>query len=462
MLKVLDGNDDEIRAMNSYFDEDLSHRSFTVLNFLQQTQVGNLDIIFTKLSDGKNIFHFKNIIKYIFNKTNLLNIIDKNNKIKELEFKQKKIDKENNQYDYYFENATETFKKLGLDYLRSFEKNINILRNYKEQSKRNLTVSKKEYLFLLQAIQSIDEQIKNQKELKNQKKLAIKGIEKKNELLDALKKLCEDENGNAKYIEPIISLLNQNNIYVGFLDIKNYDKTIQNLKKQRDKFLKEFAKISNNLNELDYMEKERNIYLAEEYIDKLSMYDRRKEIDYKEEIRNLRKDIKIFERIYDEDIENFITDRINYYYSSLVQIPINFVKEDLRQDGFRLVFNYSKFSVIAVKKEKIEKSKEMKEVIYYPGSFARQTIIQYCTYLAFLEMLKEKKFVLPYLDILFLDNLSQALDNQNKRAIIYLARKFLLKNDIQIIITSDDDITNKEGIKYYNISDGLNPKAIIN
>ena len=76
---------------------------------------------------------------------------------------------------------------------------------------------------------------------------------------------------------------------------------------------------------------------------------------------------------------------------------------------------------------------------YYVGSMARQTLIQLCGYLGFLNLIiKENKF--PLIPILIIDHISKPFDSVNRAAIGQVLKAFYEKTNkenLQIIIFDD-------------------------
>ena len=260
-------------------------------------------------------------------------------------------------------------------------------------------------------------------------------------MLNNLNDLLNEDQSFEYLVKPLQKLLNELDETISFSQYTIKDKTIKELKRQRDK-LKIEIKYSDSRFRCYSMEKKaRAIALIEEYLNE-DVYNCNDELSkIRKDIKDVKDKIKVLQNDDNYEKINELSNYITELYKSANGIS-SVVDDDIAQEGFRI--KYLKKGNILQPVIKIygnDKSEINKEVNYYTGSMARHTLIQLCGYLGFLKMLlEENKF--PLIPILVIDHISKPFDDRNVKSIGKVIEKFykdVEKADLQIIMFDDED-----------------------
>ena len=454
-----------LESLSSLTNKEISHRTMTTFNFIEQTKLGDLDLVFTKLDKLEYQLNTKEIFKYIFNKENYFEILKNKKRIDELENRLKETDINEDKYNFYRQEIDCLFDTLGIKQDKNDFKNLKHIKEIEDKLPfEDKKTSNKEQLFLLQAINSLNNQIRMQRELKNQSSMTIEDIDRKNNLLEHLNTICKNNPSLSNIIDSIKQKTTDNKNISAILSMKDYNKTIAKLEKEKKSFEERLNLINCNYNNNDYIDRQKNIKLLQNYLNKILSLSvsNRKEIE--DQLNSLKERNKKLLESSNQNNNQFINQRINFYYESL-RNKIDFIQKDYERNGFKLKFDTNKIIVRGIELEETivnDKTKQI-QVSYLPGSHARQTIIQICCYFAMMELLLSNKDLnLPVLPLLIMDCANQPLSPENKRYIIDLVELFTTQtnNKVKVILTSDFDIdlSNKSNINYVRMINGFNPK----
>lgn len=453
----------QIEELNKITGKEISHRTLSLFNFVEQTKLGDLNVVFTKLEKLEYQLNSKEVFKYIFNKENYLKILEKQNEIEDLEKQLKDISINNEKFSFYADNITSLCNKLNIKNTGNYYSLLKRVLELESSSPKNdKLTSDKEQLFLLQAINTLNNQIRNQNELKKQSNLIVDDINKKNILLENLKLIHKDNPELTNLILKIETKINENTLNANLLTIKDYNKTIQSLQNDKKRLEEKLNLLCFNLNSNTYINNLSDLKLLKQYLNKvLTLNNPKDETVVRDKIKRLKSEIKELQRISNNSYSKQINERINFYYSSLKN-KLNFVDQDYERQNFRLNFDCNKISVCGEISERDDHG-DLIYVKYIPGSHARQTVIQLCCYFAFLELLLGNEYLnLPVMPLLILDCPNQPLSKDNKNQILSLCKLFIKETDnkIKLIITSDFPLTLQDlssDIMYIELKNGFNP-----
>lgn len=454
-----------LESLSALTGKEITHRTMTIFNFIEQTKLGDLDLVFTKLDKLEYQLNTKEIFKYIFNRENYVELLKNKTRIEELENQLKSISINEDKYNFYRQEIDNLFNILGIKQDKNDYKNLEKIQAIKDSLPFNeKKTANKEHLFLLQAINSLNNQIKMQRELKNQCSMTTDEINRQSILLKELNKICDDDPQLSDIVNSIKQKVVENKNINAILSMKDYNKTIAKLEKEKKDFESRLSIINYNYNKNDYIDRSKNIQLLIDYLNKILSLTPSNKAAIESKLKDLRDKNKQLLEMSNKNINQFINRRINFYYKSLLN-NIEFIKKDYERNNFELKFDCNKIIVRGTEEESIQIKNEIKQirVDYLPGSHARQTLIQICCYFAMLELLisNNASLNLPTIPLLIMDCANQPLSPENKKCIVDLAKLFVKenKNQIKVILTSDYDIdlSLDSEINYVRMVNGFNP-----
>lgn len=417
----------------------LTYRSFTMFNFLGENGQGMIRYFFDKCSDVKYSVKLAPVLNFIFN-NNQEEIANLEEKLKDLLNEYEILKAQNAKYEFLKTeiNRNSRILRLNIEYNGKNKDDIkDRLQKLKNLEQTPIKAKKKSLSELELMYNNIDEQInlyeKSKQDIQNQQK------ENRNRkyLLENLNKIVTNNNSLTYLIEPIKTTIEELDSTVSFSQYVIKDETINKLKKQRTVLKEEIQKYDSDYELYSFEEKEKAFVLLENYLTI-------EQVDCSEDLKNKYEEIKqcrtkIQELQNDDDsnkiqaLSKYITDL--YYTAKDIS---SFVKEDSSRDGFKI--QYIKRGnilqpIINVKTKDNYKISRNCDV----GSKARQTLIQLCGYLGFLNLLlKENKY--PLIPIFVGDHLSQSFDDNNVKAIgtiLNRASKDIGIDNLQIFLFDD-------------------------
>lgn len=446
------------------FQEKLSYRSLSFLNFIDEKGLGNLSKIFTRAQELKYQIKINKIMKFFFNYSNIEKLYNKEKALEEWELKDKQLNSIREEYKQSLKVIKALFNDLQLVYDENMEKNIERFNKFKKDFSRESKSSNSnnpDIAYATRASLSLSEEIKLYNFLKNQS-LYIKKRNKKIEvLLNILQNIVSENPEYRKYVRDIENIIKEIQDKKILLNVADYNVSIKEIKEEKEGFDKIINDYKSQMIELDYDTTIKKIGLLEYYLSKTKNKINKKELDeIKDNIRNLKEIIKNLNNNFDKrNIDLFNKYLLNEYKKDE---DIEYVSSDLKKKDFKIEFNplIISLEVSYLKKINTNSNGEESNIINYtPGSMARQTHLQILTYLSMFKYLKDNFEGLPYLPLLVMDSVNQPFENKNFNKfyphIIEIANKvgiqtiFMSKEDVSGINNSDKIILTK--------GKGLNP-----
>jgi uncharacterized protein YdcH (DUF465 family) len=425
-------NEEYLKELREFTEEDLTYRTFTLFNFLGERGQGNLNNFFDKTKEIKYSVKLNSILNYIFN-NNLESISQLRKKLSELQLEIKRLEKSQNKFEFVKNGINLNLKKLNIaisyngknkDEILAQINNIKNMEQSKTKKTKNKTIADLQSIFY-----NLDEQIKiYENRINDSKKIELENINRM-KILDTFSKLLIEKPHFEYLIDPVTTMINDLDKNIAFSTYIIKNNTINELKNQRIKVKDEIQYNEIKYTIFDIDEKIYSITLIEEYLTIEMDYDIDKLDEKRKKVRELKNEIKILQNTDDdkkiEDLSQFIT---NLYKSGGNVSEI--VKIDNNLEDFFI--SYIKHGntlqpTIAIKNEDISLNASKKiRSNYSVGSMARQTLIQLCGYLGFLNLIiNENRF--PLIPILIVDHISKPFDLVNRAAIGQVFQSFYKK-----------------------------------
>lgn len=461
---LLNGDDSEVVAFNEVFDRAISHRTMSFMNFLDQKGMGNLKYIFTKAPTEKFRWYYKDIINYIFNNSNIKEIVAKTKELKILLKKSQEIDKKECEYKIQRDLLFNELKKLDIHVESIAEARERLMEFKNSYNRPESTQKEKDLKFLLIASQSLAEEIKVQQCYCKQGKLIVsreKGIEK---LVNTFSDIIKDNDTLKEYANPIVLLLREVKMKTDTFTSIDINETIHKLTKEKQIIDNQIETLKANLIRLSYEETERSISISEQLLQEIQCYGEIEDAkEIKEKIKKLKTEIDFLKKQFDTSKQTVICQNITNNYMSMRE-TCSFVSEDM-QKGLEIVFDAKQVQLYAqiIEKISLENGEEYEnKTQFLPGSMARQTTWQILCYLEVISYTLKNVSGLPLLPLVVFDNISMPYDvnigKNNYKSIYTFIKEYAHKNGIQVIITSNIKVQEVGENDQIDISDGLNPK----
>lgn len=434
-----------LKRIRDFTDEELTFRTFTIFNFLGEKRQGIIHDFFDKCSNIKYSVKLAPILNFIFN-SNLEKIYLLQKELEKLQDELRKAEMAYSRYDFICKQVNRNIEKLGSNVwfdgknVEDIRKNIADIKNMEEPKKkgkdRNISELEVMYNNLSEQIKVYENSISDAKQFENE------NINRK-KLLESLEHLIA-ENASFKYlVEPLKQLVNELDSTISFNQYTINDKTILELKKQRN-MIKEAIKRNDSRFQCYIMEeKAKSIAIIEDYLS-ADIHDSSEELKkLKKEIREKKDQIKILQNSDDVVKTRELSKFITMLYKSAEGIS-SVVDNDILQEGFRIQY-FKRGNILQPMVEVNETDEngleQKKEVNWYTGSLARHTLIQLCGYLGFLKiLLSEERY--PIIPILAIDHISKPFDKKNALAIgqiINKAYESIGKENLQIFMFDDEE-----------------------
>lgn len=432
---LFEGKNNDLSIIREICEQNITFRTFSVFNFLNQTYQGVIDRnVFTK----QNFFEYfkaKYILKYMFNKKNYEEIFVLKKKVDE----DKKLLEKNSalreQLNFLNNACQKCFIDLGIKYKSSIDSNLYELDKRLNNEVVTPSVVDSDYYTLLSMMNNIDNQLQHYEDMKKQGSSSIEKNNKRKILLESLSSLAK-ESEYGYIIEPIKNQISKMELLNDVISFNDYSDVISDLKKKRNSIVKKIEIINSNSNaEKDFIEKRGIMLQAKEYLKLLSQIKVSDDKEILDRIKNNREEIRKLESNIDEKMEDKISEHINKYYKFFKDKNYKFIDDDYKDDGFALKYNSKKNSVLGYVNVTVDDKKI--PVVRMIGSMARQTLIQVCTYLAFLEVINSD-FEFPKLGTVFFDCVSKSFDDDNKKMVYLLLKEFCRNNpEFNVVVTTD-------------------------
>lgn len=334
-LNAIFARDTELlKRIRDFTDEELTYRTFTIFNFLGEKRQGIIHDFFDKCSNIKYSVKLAPILNFIFN-NNLEKIYLLQKELEKLQDELRKAEMAYSRYDFICKQVNKNIEKLGSNVwfdgknVEDIRKNIADIKNMEEPKKkgkdRNISELEVMYNNLSEQIKVYENSISDAKQFENE------NINRK-KLLESLEHLIA-ENASFKYlVEPLKQLVNELDSTISFNQYTINDKTILELKKQRN-IIKEAIKRNDSRFQCYIMEeKAKSIAIIEDYLS-ADIHDSSEELKkLKKEIREKKDQIKILQNSDDVVKTRELSKFITMLYKSAEGIS-SVVDNDILQEG---------------------------------------------------------------------------------------------------------------------------------
>ena len=238
---------------------------------------------------------------------------------------------------------------------------------------------------------NISEQIKMNELFSDGMKKIKKENENRKYLIEKLEGLIENKESFSYLLVPIKDLVNDLDNTISFSQYKLKEKTVASLKKQREQLRIEIKKYDNQFKFQSYDKKMKYITLLDEYLE-IDVSDNEEIIlELKKQIQAIKREIKMFQNDDNDSMIKGISQYITNLYKSASGIS-SIVNDDILQKGFRIQY-IKQGNVLQpiVENTNVNEDSSPKELNYFIGSMARQTLMQLCGYLGFFKIFLENE-----------------------------------------------------------------------
>ena len=460
-----------LKELRSFVEEDIGYRTFTVFNFLGESRQGILSDFFDKCSRLEYSIKMPALLNYIFNR-NIARINELKKRENMLKARLETLEKRASQNDDIRGRVNHQLKILGINKMFSGTNaetilyEISALQNSLEKDEsaiKTQTITELEAIYT-----SLDEQIKKQRNSEYDHRRFVEDEIKQRALLNKLHEIVKEKPDYAYLIEPIVSLTADLDKSISFNKYLIQEMTTRELKKQREKIKQKILSNKSRFAIYTVSQKTQAITLIKEY---LGYYDCDLDgntlSETRRELKKIREEIRILQNSDDTEKINDLSMNITHLYKSSLEVS-ELAEFDFRKNGFYISYlkngNIIQPQILDDEQDNIDQLKN-----YYTGSMARHTLMQLCGYLGFLCMLiKENKY--PLIPFLVIDHISKPFDSKNQKAlgaVLHEVYKDIQKSELQIILFDDENASDLGMVPDYNTDllgkgkSGFNPYYIV-
>lgn len=426
----------------NYLEEDLSFRSFSFINFLDEKGLGNLTNIFPRTSTYYNQKRESKLMTFVFNYKNVRKLIKLKKEQTELIETLKTLSEQKIAYNYSLAVIRREFNELQIpfkteDSLQILKESFDSFSKHFYRDNIGKRKSSDDLGVLLRISCSLSEELKFQENLWQQTKLLSNRNKKSEKLLIAFKELVLLDEDYAVYVDDIETLIKKQKLSHDILSIKDFEKTISEIKAKKIDIDRQIAACQKGLNKDSYENILKAIGRIEQAFTNISKIPELNEIMLTEQrLKQIEEQMKKLRKDFDNTLKTEFDETMLMFYKELDKVK--FVSEDLKQKNFKILFDPIK---IAVCGERLKPDSDDISVAYMPGSMARETTWQIIAYLTMFKLLKEKFNELPLMPVLFIDGLDQPYDEEiNSYPNIYnFIRNKALEIGVQLFVVSTRD-----------------------
>lgn len=426
----------------NYIGEDLSFRAFTFINFLDEKGLGNLTNIFPRINNYYNQKRARKLMTFVFNHKNVSKLIELIKEQDELIKALKKLNEQKATYNYLIDLIRKEFNKLQIPFkiedplpvlqqaFDSFSKNFDREANKHRKATNDLSV-------LLRISCALSEELKYQENLRQQTELLDNRSIKSEKLLAAFKELIMLDEHYSVYVDDIEALIKKQQLSHDILSVKDFDKTIQEIKIKKADIDRQIAICQNGLNKGSYENIIKAIGRIEQAFANISSIPNLEEIiDKEKRLTQIEERISKLRNEFDNTLKEQFDKTMLMFYEELNQIK--FVADDLKQKKFKILFDPIKVTIYG---EKLKDNSEDVSVAYMPGSMARETTWQIIAYLTMFKLFREEFIDLPLMPALFIDGLDQPYDEEKESYsnVYTFIRNKALEIGVQLFVVSTRD-----------------------
>lgn len=450
------GNKKYLDEFFLFNEENLSFRAFTFFNFIDEKGLGNLANIFARSKDYEHQKRARKLMTFLYNYKNIHELCKLNIDEKKLAEKLNSYNEIRINYNYSYKEILKYFVELNIETNGEINELYERFLNYKNGFNRNNeSVNRDDLNELIKASYALSEELKYQENLENQSQKLINRNKKSELVLNAFKEIVRDDDHWQRYIENIEELINKNKYNVDVLSIKDYKKTIELIKKKKNKIDQKIYSISKGINKSSY-EKTSHILSILEHLFK-NINNSKEIVGYektKKALEMVQGKIKDLNKKFDNNLIKAFNETILSWYKRLA-VNVDFAEEDLGKPGFCIDFNPIQTSLVGKRNYKDDINEKY---VYNPGSMARETTWQILGCLTNLKILIDNFQELPFMRLLIVDGINQPFDeNPNSYPEVFkLIKEIASEIGIQLIVVSTIDRHNIDGETQLDLSTGFN------
>ncbi len=437
-------------------EENLSFRAFTFFNFIDEKGLGNLANIFARSKDYEHQKRARKLMTFLYNYKNIHELCKLNIDEKKLAEKLNSYNEIRINYNYSYKEILKYFVELNIETNGETNELYERFLNYKNGFNRNNeSVNRDDLNELIKASYALSEELKYQENLENQSQKLINRNKKSELVLNAFKEIVRDDDHWQGYIENIEELINKNKYNVDVLSIKDYKKTIELIKKKKNRIDQKIYSISKGINKSSY-EKTSHILSVLEHLFK-NINNSKEIVEYektKKTLEMVQGKIKDLNKKFDNNLIKAFNETILSWYKRLA-VNVDFAEEDLGKPGFCIDFNPIQTSLVGKRNYKDDINEKY---VYNPGSMARETTWQILGCLANLKILIDNFQELPFMRLLIVDGINQPFDeNPNSYPKVFeLIKEISAEIGVQLIVVSTIDRNEIDRGKQLDLSTGFN------
>lgn len=438
-----------IRALNDlreFTDENLTYRSFTIFNFLDEKSLGNINDFFSKSTDIKYSTKLPSILNYIFNQ-HLKEIADLKDQLNKSIKEANQIEKSITRFDFIKDKINFNLARLNVP-VNYTGKNKDIILNELdtikklEESKRKKN-KEKSITELESVFNNLSEQLKDYQSSVDDSKQFEKENTNRKILLKTLYDLISNNENYNYLVNPLIKMLNDLDKRISFNKHIITNHTINDIRKQKEEIRKEIHEHDLRFTTYTISEKSKFIAVVEEYLGIDVNFDAKRLENLKKKIKTIKEEIRTLQNSNNEEKIKSLSNFITKLYKSAAESS-DIIKSDENLEGFYIQYYKKGNSLQPMILNQNKNSSDQELEKYYIGSMARHTLIQFCGYLGFLYLLtREQRY--PLVPILVVDHLSKPFDQSNKKAIGKILKTFyqhISKEELQIFLFDDEEHKN--------------------
>ena len=435
LMSVFTPDEELLKKIRSFVDEDLTYRSFILFNFLGETRQGILNNFFDKCDQIKYSVKLQPILNFIFNK-NLDRIFQLKKELQDLMDAIRASEEKQQRFDFICRNVNQKLAQLDLKirytgynsvYVKKELVKIKKMEDMDKGKSTNIATLETVYNNLREQIRVYENSIEDAKQFEKQSTNQRK-------LIEQLQKIIENNQNYEYLVNPIMKLMEELEQSISFSKYVQKDETIEVLRKQLKRVRIKIRESDSRFRCYSVDEKAKMISIIEEYLDANIVYDEEELKNKKKRVREIKEKLKYLQNADDATKIEYISKLMTEIYSSAGTCS-DIVSKDISKRGFGIKY-YKNGNVI----QPIIAIDE-KEENYYTGSMARHTLMQLAGYLGFMKiLLDENKY--PIIPFLVLDHISKPFDKENGEAVGKLFEKayeLIDKQNLQVFIFDDED-----------------------
>lgn len=439
---ILNENSNYFETLKNYLDEDLSFRAFTFINFLDEKGLGNLTNIFPRISTYYNQKRARKLMTFVFNYNNVSKIIELMNEQTELNKTLKTLSEQKTTYNYSVAVIRREFIELQIpfkteDSLQALKEAFDLFSKAFYRDAIEKRYASKDLGVLLRISCSLSEELKYQENLWQQTKLLDSRNVKSEKLLTAFRELVLLDENYSVYVDDIEALIKKQKLSHDILSVKDFEKTIREIKAKKADIDRQIAVCQKGLNKDSYENILKAIGRIEQAFTNISNIPNLDEVTFAEErLKQIEEEISKLRKDFDNTLKTKFDETMLMFYKELDKVK--FVADDLNQKNFKILFDPVKITVCG---ERLKPNSDDISVAYMPGSMARETTWQIIAYLTMFKLFKERFKELPLMPVLFIDGLDQPYDEDiNSYPNIYsFIRDKALEIGVQLFVVSTHD-----------------------